>query len=172
MNLAAEQIKQQLSMYDVLDQYGFDVGRAGMMLCPFHEEDTPSFKVYGGEGGWHCFGCGAGGSVIDFVMKLFDLGFPQAVVRIDNDFRLGLTGKRPDLRTARKASAQLMEKGRARWEWAAQYDALLGRYARLDRVLSQYKPTAGTAPAYAAAMAKRDYLWHAIEAMQRQKDRR
>ena len=36
-------------------------------LCPFHTEDTPSFTVY--ENGWKCFGCGASGSNIDFLIK-------------------------------------------------------------------------------------------------------
>lgn len=37
-------------------------------LCPFHEEDTPSFKVLA-DGGFHCFGCGEGGDIIDFYRK-------------------------------------------------------------------------------------------------------
>ncbi len=48
-------------------------------LCPFHPEKTPSFHVYPNDQSYHCFGCGAHGSMIDFVMKQRNLPFPEAV---------------------------------------------------------------------------------------------
>ncbi len=48
--------------------------------CPFHEDDHPSMRVLLPEGGFNCLGCGErGGSVIDLVMKLHRLDFPQAI---------------------------------------------------------------------------------------------
>src|SRR5580658_4258290 len=47
--------------------------------CPFHEEKTPSFIVTPGKNLFHCLGCGAGGTVIDFVMKHDGLSFRHAV---------------------------------------------------------------------------------------------
>jgi DNA primase len=50
--------------------------------CPFHDDQTPSFSVYQGRDGrqrWHCFGCGAGGDVVDFVQKLHRVDFPGAL---------------------------------------------------------------------------------------------
>src|SRR5512144_783965 len=55
-------------------------GRQFLGLCPFHGEKTPSFHVY--EDHYHCFGCGAHGSAIDFVMQAEKLSFPQAVERL------------------------------------------------------------------------------------------
>lgn len=78
----------------VANYYGFHPNRAGYIRCPFHREKTPSLKIYPGRGGWHCFGCCAGGSVIDFVMKLFDITFPQAVIRLSSDFGLDITPRR------------------------------------------------------------------------------
>lgn len=50
--------------------------------CPFHVERTPSFKVDDRRGTYHCFGCGAGGSAIDYVMALDGLDFPSALARL------------------------------------------------------------------------------------------
>lgn len=102
----AEEIKARLTMHQVVEYYGFQVGRSGFIKCPFHQGDhTASLKIYPGSGGWHCFGCNSGGTVIDFVMRLFDLNFRQAVLRINADFHLGLTPSKPD-RAARSAALE------------------------------------------------------------------
>lgn len=102
----AEEIKDRLTMREVAEFYGFQVNRSGFIKCPLHSGDhTASLKIYDGGSGWHCFGCGAGGSVIDFVMRLFDLNFRQAVLRINADFHLGLTSSKPD-RAARSAALE------------------------------------------------------------------
>jgi DNA primase len=51
-------------------------------LCPFHDEKSPSFHVSPSKGLYHCFGCGAGGDTLDFVMKLDHLSFSEAVERL------------------------------------------------------------------------------------------
>ncbi|MGQ0625719.1 MAG: DNA primase [Sporichthyaceae bacterium] len=51
-------------------------------LCPFHEEKSPSFNVNPAKGFYHCFGCGEGGDVIDFVMKTDHLSFAEAIERL------------------------------------------------------------------------------------------
>ena len=82
-----ETIKNTLSMHDVAVRYGFEPDRAGMIVCPFHDDVNPSLQIYDEPGrGFHCFACGAGSSVIDFVMLLFNLEFKQAVLRISMDF--------------------------------------------------------------------------------------
>ena len=53
------------------------VGGRHKGLCPFHEEKTPSFHVY--PNGYHCFGCGAHGTSLGFLMEMDGLSFPEAV---------------------------------------------------------------------------------------------
>ena len=54
-------------------------GRDFWCCCPFHEERTPSCKIDPSAQLWHCFGCGEGGDVFSYIMKLEDLSFPEAV---------------------------------------------------------------------------------------------
>ena len=54
-------------------------GRNLVGLCPFHSEKTPSFNIYPENGSFYCFGCGAGGDVITFVMKIENLDYMEAV---------------------------------------------------------------------------------------------
>lgn len=84
-------IKRLVSMRQLANYYGFSVPHSGFIKCPLHKGDrTASLKVYEGEGGWHCFGCQKGGSVIDFVMEIDGLSFHEACKRIDAAFHLGL----------------------------------------------------------------------------------
>jgi len=51
-------------------------------LCPFHSEKSPSFSVSPDKGMYYCFGCGAGGNAITFVMETEGMSFPEAVVKL------------------------------------------------------------------------------------------
>jgi DNA primase len=69
-------------------------GRNFTGLCPFHDEKTPSFSVSPERGFFHCFGCGAGGTVFDFVMKHEGLTFPEALQALAG--RYGVTLPQPE----------------------------------------------------------------------------
>ncbi|MBQ8481326.1 MAG: DNA primase [Alphaproteobacteria bacterium] len=57
-------------------------GRDAVGLCPFHKEKTPSFSVNESKGFYHCFGCGAHGDIISFVMNTENLPFIEAVKKL------------------------------------------------------------------------------------------
>lgn len=63
-------------------------------LCPFHSEKTPSFTVFGGQGNFYCFGCGAGGDAINFVRRIENLEFEEAVEFLAK--RAGITVRRTE----------------------------------------------------------------------------
>lgn len=77
-----EEIKYRNDIRDVISGY-VTLKRAGNNyngLCPFHSEKTPSFTVFtGGEGNFYCFGCGAGGDVVSFVMRAENMDYPSAL---------------------------------------------------------------------------------------------
>ena len=54
-------------------------GRSYMAVCPFHQEKTPSMSVDRGRGLYHCFGCGKGGDVFDFVQETRGVQFGEAL---------------------------------------------------------------------------------------------
>lgn len=65
-------------------------GRNLVGLCPFHNEKTPSFSVNPERGFFHCFGCGAGGTVFNFVMRVEGLTFPEAVRSLASRYGVAL----------------------------------------------------------------------------------
>ncbi len=86
-------------------------GREWSGLCPFHDEKTPSFTVNEAKGFYHCFGCGAHGSAIDFVMGTEGTSFPEAVERLSAS--VGMVPPAPDpeadaRRDARESLGELL----------------------------------------------------------------
>lgn len=76
-------------------------------LCPFHNEKTPSFTVSEDKGFFHCFGCGAHGDVIGFVMRSQGLEFPQAVERLAGEAGMDVPRETPQDRERAERQATL-----------------------------------------------------------------
>ena len=79
-----EQIRSQSDIVDVISDYMqlTKRGRNYFGLCPFHGEQTPSFSVSSDKQIFHCFGCGAGGNAITFVMDIEQITFPDALIKL------------------------------------------------------------------------------------------
>ncbi|PHM44389.1 CHC2 zinc finger domain-containing protein [Xenorhabdus szentirmaii] len=77
-----QHLKSAVSLAAVIEQQGrqlFKRGKDMIVLCPFHEEKTPSMVITPSKNLYHCFGCDAGGSVLDWVMKTEGLSLRHAV---------------------------------------------------------------------------------------------
>lgn len=77
-----EELIARCDIVDVVSDYVQLTKRSGSNqfgLCPFHNEKTPSFSVSHDKQIYHCFGCGKGGGVINFIMEIENLSFPDAV---------------------------------------------------------------------------------------------
>jgi DNA primase len=74
-------IRDRVSLVEVVSGYVSlkKSGRNYLGLCPFHSEKTPSFTVSDERGLFHCFGCGAGGTIFSFLMRAEHCTFPEAV---------------------------------------------------------------------------------------------
>ena len=89
------QVKNQLDIVSIMEYYGAQLDNKGYANCPFHDEKTPSFKVFPTDNSFYCFGCGVGGTVIDFVMKLFNITNIEAAKQLNADFNLRTNTVRP-----------------------------------------------------------------------------
>jgi DNA primase len=98
-----DEVLNRASILDVVgrkvtwDKRKSNMARGDMWACcPFHNESTPSFHATDDKGTYHCFGCGAHGTSIDFVMAMENVPFPEAVERIARDVGLALPERDPD----------------------------------------------------------------------------
>ena len=92
-------------------------GREYTGLCPFHNEKTPSFTLSEDKGFYHCFGCGAHGDVIGFVMQTESLSFPEAVERLAGEAGLQVPRASPQARAEAERRATLLEALEAATAW-------------------------------------------------------
>ncbi|MGB0843468.1 MAG: DNA primase [Alphaproteobacteria bacterium] len=84
-------------------------GKEHSGLCPFHGEKTPSFTVNDDKGFYHCFGCGAHGSGIDFLMQTENLKFPEAVEALANQAGMQVPQMTPEARAFQQKATGLRE---------------------------------------------------------------
>jgi len=160
------QLKSAVSMTAICERYGITVNRQKFACCPFHSEDTASMRIY--DSSFYCFGCGAGGDLITFVQKLFNLDFSGAVAKIDSDFSLGLT--RPmKFSEYSKAKRAEQERKRIQAEQKRQeeyYWSLIAEYIRLDNNRRNFKPTSPDEelnPLFVEALQKIDAVEYALD---------
>jgi DNA primase catalytic core len=83
-----DRIKREVSLLRLIESQGHELKKRGkdwVMRCVFHDEDTPSLSVSEAKNVYHCFGCGASGTVLDWVMKTQGVSLPHAVQLLRND---------------------------------------------------------------------------------------
>lgn len=107
-----EEIKNKLDIVEVISQY-IKLTKAGAnykALCPFHKEKTPSFYVSPSRQIWHCFGCGVGGDVVGFVMKMENLEFKEALKILAEKAGVKLTYENPEVVSKKQKLIEIHKK--------------------------------------------------------------
>ena len=74
--MTLEEIKENVTMRDVMDKYKIKVSRSNMCCCPIHKEKHPSMKIY--KDSFNCFSCGAHGDIFSFVQEMEKCDFKTA----------------------------------------------------------------------------------------------
>ncbi|OIO00581.1 DNA primase [Candidatus Desantisbacteria bacterium CG_4_10_14_0_8_um_filter_48_22] len=99
-----EKIREGADIVEVASGY-FKLTKAGRnfkALCPFHQEKTPSFVISPDKQIFHCFGCGAGGNVINLVMKMENMPFPEAVRSLGQKLNVAIVTSEYETESAKK----------------------------------------------------------------------
>ena len=175
---AIQTIKEQLTMFDVCQQYGFEPNRADFICCPFHNEKTPSMKIYQGDRGYNCFGCGKSGDVITFVKEYFNLSFQDALRKIDTDFNLNIYGDHTfeELRQSHYKEKMLKAKKdreqREKQKENDDYWKAFDEYKRLDDNFNKYKPKSQQEelhPLFVEALQKLEHQKFVLECLEQKR---
>lgn len=137
------EIKERVPMEDAARYYGFAVNRSRRILCPFHNDSHPSLQLYKNGRGWWCYVCDTGGSVIDFVSKLFSLGPKEAVAKLNVDFGLGLPAghMKPQRGLERRALSHARISRRIEQDaFRTEYERYQQEFVRLRQEISRTPP--------------------------------
>lgn len=157
----AQQIKECVSIADVLKVYGCDAGRGrtiretGRIPCPLHHGQHDNFAYT--QRSFHCYVCGAGGSVIDLVMALLHLSFRDALVQLDSDFRLGLTDVEPNIGTVYRIRKKNEQESADLRAYRREYESKTREYCLLHSISKppDNHPSMGE---YARLLGRLEYL--------------
>ncbi|MCC5876676.1 MAG: DNA primase [Candidatus Sumerlaeia bacterium] len=118
------------------------VGNSFTACCPFHKEKTPSFKVHPDKGFFFCFGCGAKGSAIDYVMRTENLEFIEATEKLATALGLALPKSSPEDRARRDEVEEkrhaILSANEAATKW---FRAVLKK--KLNPIANAYLPERG-----------------------------
>lgn len=144
--MTVDEVKNEYTMRDILRRYGLEPNRAGFIRCPFHNEKTASMKIYPKK--FKCFGCGAGGDVIDFVSMMENCDFKTAFKELGGGYAPKSDLSRLKLYRAQKAR-ELSEKQENRLK-----TALNASSAELEAYRHALDVLGEKSPLYAAALAQ------------------
>ena len=142
--------KHAIDIVQIVEQY-VHINKRGkdyIGLCPFHSEKTPSFTVNHAKQIYHCFGCGAGGDVIDFIRAFKGYSFKEACADLGIDTnhdthirpsrRISSAKKRKAHQRRRRKQDQIVRDVQA---WAWWYEGILAQIIEsLDHILPRIEP--------------------------------
>ena len=112
------ELTEKNDIADVVSQYVALNKRSGnnlFGLCPFHNEKTPSFSVSRSKQIYHCFGCGKGGGVINFIMEIENVSFPDAVEILAKRAGMQMPERQEDPESRKRARIYALNRDAARF---------------------------------------------------------
>lgn len=154
--MTTEEIKQSVSIREVAERYGVKVNRNGFCKCIFHNERTPSMKLY--KDSFYCFSCQKSGDVFTFVQKMDGISFKEAFSVLgggyDNNFstRLKIYQAQKKREMQRKAEDRLKKKRELNYLLMEVYRTCLGKL----------EPLSGAWADTYNALQYQEYMWEIL----------
>lgn len=150
-NMFVGAVKDRVSCKEFMEANGIRVNRHGFCVCPFHGDKDASLKIYGGGRGWVCYGCHKGGDVINLARNMYNVGFTEAIRRLNTDFKLGLAvdkepAKKDTLEYLKKKARKQTEEQRAKKQAEAEEEEYwwwFERWQYLDMLVAENEPKPG-----------------------------
>ena len=156
------------SLFDWLLKYGIEPNRKGFAKCPFHEEKTASFRVYK-DGTYHCFGCGAHGDVITFVMNMQKLSFTEVCEMLDRDINYS------EQRKIEHTKRQYYEKINSIRSAIINYWNAFDEWRENEEIIQIFRPSGPDAEPnsiFLHALTQRSLLEHELNIAENKRERR
>ena len=131
-----DNIRRENDIVEVIEEYVQlkKQGRNYFGLCPFHNENSPSFSVTKEKQIFHCFGCGKGGNVITFLMEIETFSFVEAVEFLASRAGISL----PQTRSKHSSLSEEDEQLLSAFEWLSKYYHHLLKYAEAGKAGLEY----------------------------------
>lgn len=169
MKYIIEKIKTFVPLPRAIETYTGERLIKNKIRCPIHNEKTASFTVYPDTNTFYCFGCGASGSLIDFVMVYFNLNFKEAIYKITCDFGLSAPCTVEELSSRNKVIDKLnTERSRKReqeQQSRVKYWELFDKVIEYERYLKIYRPLSASDephPLFIKALQNIEYTKHLL----------
>ena len=144
-----ERVRSSVTMKQVAELYGIDTKR-GMINCPFHNDKTPSMKLY--DDHYYCFGCGEHGDAVSFAARITGLSQYEAAKQLCSAFGIVHNSSEPFIKPMIKRESQREQETKA--------FRILSDYCKMLREWREkYKPSrpdSGPDPLFAESLAKQD----------------
>ena len=169
MKNAIEEIKTFIPISQAIEFYTGEHFKKNKIQCPIHNERTASFTVYPNTNTFYCFGCGAYGSLIDFVMILYNLDIKAAINKISSDFGMLITPNKNEQLKRNKLVNELIAKRNKKIERDRQqkehYWRLFDMVLKYEKHIKQYRPLSASAEPHALfveALQNIEYARHLL----------
>ena len=127
-----EDVRNRVDILDVAARLGIRLNRPGKALCPIHSEKTPSLSFRGQR--WRCFGCNAGGDVIDLTSAVLGVSALDAARQLDSMYGLRLFEAQPD-------TAEIYRRSQQAQAAREQSEAVNARVQRAGNTIAEYLRT-------------------------------
>ena len=157
MNLF-EAVKESVSPRQISDYYGLQV-RNDMVSCLFHDERTPSMKLY--DDHFYCFGCGKHGDVTDMVGELFGLSPKEAAEKIAHDFGISYDKQHDNYKPSKESIIAKIRREQDKVKENHVYTVLCNYLHLLQDWRTEYAPKSSEEalnPLFIQALTEIDYI--------------